>query len=60
MSKQWEFMVVYSFGRDTETERMLNEHGRDGWDVAAVSRADDGDRIYMRREVRNEAPPDGT
>jgi hypothetical protein len=45
-SPGWEYLIL---GR-SEAER-LNELGREGWELVAVSKADDGVELFLKRPL---------
>ena len=42
----WEYLILKRW----EAER-LNDLGREGWDLVAVSKADDGVELYLKRPL---------
>jgi len=45
--KRFEYKCVYIFGLGEKTSRVLNEYGRDGWELVAVF----GAWHYLKREI---------
>jgi hypothetical protein len=42
----WEYLILKRPGASR-----LNELGRDGWELVAVTRADDGVELYLKRPL---------
>lgn len=47
MMKRFEYKCVYIFGLGERTTRVLNEYGRDGWELVVVF----GAWHYFKREL---------
>ena len=45
--KKLEYKCVFIFGGSEKTARVLNEYGREGWELVCVS----GSYHYLKREI---------